>query len=362
MYLKAYGHGTNGLDVFADITGFKAKDTEIAAAVTTTESLAVTARDEYDAKYALANTLQKYAGNVDTDDEILVKLRDRAKAYFETPAFVEAAAKEYGEDFPRAIPLISAKLTMLEKLLDGVNAKIKQAKEAAVEALAQRSKWDRAKPSFEVNFDLDAYRRQNNGRLAEYSRYREAAEQGRNNTRTYTPDYSSTTYVQTNSGPSTLETLLWYHLLFGNNGSQAQSHSASTVQPDTLSPFTADLFGITKDSAAAMSIPDKVFAPTPALTELMRDAGVDDYAKPGQFTGAPSWVDAPQEMGNYGATPDLSALIQGARDEGAFNLPTREDTLGKGNGSGGYDGGSKTTGTGYGNDRPSYDYTPSRGS
>lgn len=270
--LKDYGHGVGPKDAFADLAGFKAKDASLQAALTTANTAEQTAAATQQTANALVRQFGQVEAQVKTDDQILGLAQDKVASYFSTPAFVTAIKGQYGEDFPASVPLMIAKMSTLDKLEEGVDAKIQTANANYTAAAKQYNQISRVPAYKKVNVDMDDLQKRNRARIQEYDNYATAANQSWTRTKSYAPTHT-TIYVD--RSPSFFEMMLLNDML--NSHRSYQVNNYNNYNPNPMSSYTTDLMGVDRTQAAAQGIPAAVFDTSPEVKQQMQDIGIQDY-------------------------------------------------------------------------------------
>lgn len=283
--MKRYNHGVNGKDIFADLGAHKKKTEDLQGAAKAADQATEAADAVYSAANKQAGHYEEFQKAVKPDSDLLTLLQAKALEYFETPEFLTAVANEYGEDFPRAVPLMKAKIDALTTLEEGVNRKMQDLHKAIDEARIQKSKMDRCGQNQKVQKDLEQFKAQNRARVDEFRRYREAANQGRTRTVDYTP---SPTVVYVDRSPSFFEQMLLLNMMDSmmhnhHHHDHGRNRSGDFVPSDS-SAYAADLMGLDKTKNADLGLPDTVFDLPADVTTEMGNLGLDDY-KVGSATG-----------------------------------------------------------------------------
>ncbi|TAL35608.1 MAG: hypothetical protein EPN97_06950 [Alphaproteobacteria bacterium] len=272
--LKDYGHGLGGKDAFADLAGFKTKDTQLEKSKTDANASYEAAAAEQQKASSLIRLFSTVESQVKTDDQILSLAQDKVATYFSTPAFVTAIEGQYGEDFPASVPLMIAKMTTLDKLAEGVQEKIQIAHKNYTAAAEQYQKVSRIPAYKKVNVDMDDLQKRNRARIQEYDNYTTAANRSWNRTRTYSPSHT-TVYVD--RSPSFFELMLLNEMLNSNHHNQVYHQHHNTYAPDPMASYTTDLMKVDKSAAANLGIPTSVFDTSPEVARQMQDLGVSNY-------------------------------------------------------------------------------------
>ena len=266
--LVKYGQGEDGINIFADMVNHRKKTEDLKKAVTDAKAAAQAVRTQYASVEQTYKTLSGVENDIKPDGQILGLIQDKAASYLSTPEFAKAVSDQYSEDFPHSIPLMSAKLVTLAKLEEGAQAKMTALSANLKAANAQYKKAKGLDSDTEIKFDLDAYKQQNAAQRDAYNNYTRATNESWNRTTTYAPP-QSTVYV--NQSPSFLQTLILAEILSSNI---EQSHSHDT--PASTVPYSADLLGVSKASAANLGLPDSVFDILPAGNAASGTAAPDD--------------------------------------------------------------------------------------
>jgi len=270
--LKEYGHGKNGKDAFADLAGFKAKDEQLAKAFDTAEATVAAAQAEQAAAKALVSKFGAAAGQIKTDAELLTLVQDKVVSYFNTPEFTTAISKQYGEDFPRSIPLLTAKTDTLTKLEEGVQAKLDTVNANYLQASAQYAKLSKLPAYQKIGVDMDDLQKRNRARIQEYDNYATAANQSWNRTTSWSP---SPSVVYVDNSPSFFEMMLIADMM--NSNRNYNYNERIDFVPTPVSSYQADLMGLNNQSAQQFGIPESVFDTSPAIQQQMADIGISDY-------------------------------------------------------------------------------------
>jgi hypothetical protein len=303
-----------GKNLFVEIDGWKNQDRQLSLDV----ELATRSKEKADEAYRQADerfdALNETSDDIKTEKEILTALQAKAVACFDCEAFVTAATKEYGDNLPRSVPLMVAKIATLNKLREGVDAKIGQVEKdidnvreqhTKVEQLSQRH------PHREIGCDLDAVRRQHRLRTMGYDTYATAASGSWRRTMAYD---APTHVVYVDNSPSFFETMLLMNLL-SNNEQHVYHHYQTDVYdaprpdnfaPNDVAPFAADLMGVDAGKAAEMGLPDSVFDLPPAFETQLNDIGVAPQDVSGFFgaDAATGGSNMPDLFGDNGSAID----------------------------------------------------------
>lgn len=270
--LKEYGHGKNGKDAFADLAGFKAKDSQLAQTFTDSEATLAAAQAEQTAAKGLLSKFGAAAGQIKSDAELLTLVQDKVVSYFSTPEFTTAISKQYGEDFPRSIPLLTAKTDTLTKLEEGVQAKLDTVNANYLQASTQYAKLSKLPAYQKLNVDMDDLQKRNRARVQEYDNYATAANQSWNRTTSWSP---SPSVVYVDNSPSFFEMMLIADMM--NSNRNYNYNERIDFVPTPVSSYQADLMGLNNQSAQQLGIPESVFDTSPAIQQQMADIGISDY-------------------------------------------------------------------------------------
>ena len=292
--LKDYGHGVGPKDAFADLAGFKAKDATLEAALTTANTAQQTAAETKQTANTLVRQFGQVESQIKTDDQILAAAQDKIATYFSTPAFVTAIKGQYGEDFPASVPLMIAKMATLDKLEEGVDAKIQTANANYTSAAAQYAKISRVPAYKKVNVDMDDLQKRNRARIQEYDNYATAANQSWTRTKSYAPTHT-TVYVD--RSPSFFELMLLNDML--NSQRSYQVNNYNNYNPNPMSSYTTDLMGVDKSQAVAQGIPAAVFDTSPEVKQQMQDIGIQDYKTNDFMFDAPGVASSNSSNSNF---------------------------------------------------------------
>ena len=164
---------------------------------------------------------------IQPDAEILEKVQEKVVSYLSTQEFVSAAAAQYGEDFPSALPLMVAKLTTLEKLQAGAEEKIQALNANVAAANVQYRKANALRPYTKLNIDLDDIRRQNEARRNGYDNYTKATTDSLARTRSY--EIPAHTTVPSDNSFGWFEYMLIYHILHDHHDGHFTIGSGSKI-------------------------------------------------------------------------------------------------------------------------------------
>jgi len=277
--LASYGQGTKGRDVFAEIASWKTQTAQLEKADVSAEETLSQAVDAVCEKKASFEKFHKYDDVILSDDKIVKILQDKVVTFFDTEAFLTEAAKEYGEDFPRKIPVLFAKGSTLFKLECGLEDKglvLAKQIDGVEEQYEKIKSMSRRRPDREVPVDLETLQKRQNAQLKEYDYYTDASYQSRSRAMSFEP---STTVVYHDNSPSFFETMLMVELLSPSHAHETTIYhdAAPTYSPAETTPFAANLLGLDQDAASNMGLPDSVFEPSPEVQSQMADWGLDSY-------------------------------------------------------------------------------------
>ncbi len=258
--LEDYGHGTGGKDVFADMAANTKKTQDLTQTVTRAQAAAAASGEAVAKAREAAAKFTAVKDKIKTDDELLALVQDKVVSYLATPEFVKAVSDKYGEDFPRNLPLLSAKLSTLAKLQQGAEGKVGEIDKQIDAANIQARRAGKLRPYQELGVNLDAVRQQNAARRTNYDNYTRATRTSWSNTRSYKPS-STTVYVD--RGPDYFDYLIMNEIM---NGSQ-RHHGGQRTNDPTLAPYTADLLGVGKAQAEKdFGVPSSAFDLLPDTT------------------------------------------------------------------------------------------------
>ncbi len=270
--LVKYGHGEDGKDFFADIAGFEGTSLVLEDAYESNQKLL---KAQEDAVRQANDTLEKFSGiasRVKTDDQILEAIQLKVVNYLMTPEFIKVTSGQFAEDFPRNISLMTAKLETLDKLQNGAEGKLNELNDNILKVTQQYNRVNKMKSYAEVRVDLDQMRQQHSARRMHYDNYARATGESWSRTRSYEPP-ASVVYVD--NSPSFFQTMLMYDMLTSHRSYDVM-HDRSSFASSPLSPYTAGMMGMDRQSADAYGVPDSVFT-SPEVEQQMADMGIDNY-------------------------------------------------------------------------------------
>lgn len=270
--LVAYGHEEDGKDAFAEMANYRAKTQDLrtqSEAATAARAAAQQTRSE--ARAALVS-LDRKADDIHTDAQILAALRAQLTEDLAVPSYAGAVAAHYAEDFPQAVPLLSAKANVLEKLRAGAQEKLEAINANILAVLKQQADVAKLRAGTELNVDIEEVRRQNGARRAEYDNYTTATRESWNRTRSY--EYNRPVETTTDrSGPDLLQWLLIMHILNDDNN-----------RPSSTSSYTTDILKLDRQEAVSHGVSERAFDISPEVSRKMEELGITQYEKTGTFS------------------------------------------------------------------------------
>lgn len=288
--LEDFGHLRDGKDAFADIASFREKFEGFKQAIVSAQELAHAASEEAEKAQTLKDKLSGFSADIITDKQVLAEIQDKvAKDLLKSPEFIEAMAGQYAEDFPRNLAFLVAKLSTLDKLREGTQAKYGAVKENYDEVYDQYKKMKGLRSGLKVrNIDLDDLRKQNDAYRSEVEHYTRAARHARERADGY--NYNDFDYARqrsgsigsANNGPSFIETMLMYQILTAGNRPSQHFERPTSQDLAKDSRYVTDLMGVDKDTADRAGLPKGVFDISPQTSKEMADLGVKNY-KPGDL-------------------------------------------------------------------------------
>lgn len=244
--LAAYGHGRDGKDAFADLANFKSKYDRMHGAVAQAQeavnSTGKAARDTGAAKDALL----AHAAQIRLDAQLLGDVQGKLATDVQASGpFVKALADHYQEDFPKALPLMLAKIGVLARIEAGTRARLASIEEAQARAAMQQGKLAAVRGTTKIKGDLDEIRARHEAIDAANDNYARSSGRLWQRTRDYAGGGAEML-------PGALEILLISELLEGALDA----------------PFAAALMGIDKAAAAAMALPAAVIDAVPEALDI----------------------------------------------------------------------------------------------
>ncbi|HTK83667.1 MAG TPA: hypothetical protein VL625_01150 [Patescibacteria group bacterium] len=238
--------GENGKDIFADMAGHIQKKGELDAAIKTANGQAETAHQAFQHVTEDTAVIIKAEKSIKTDKEILEVLQAKAAEFLRNSDFAKKVGEEYSEDFPHTIPLLAAKLATLDQLEKGANEKVLAIQKNIDEVVKQQKQAESFSGDTKFHYDLNGLRQQKAVLRSGYDNYAHATNESWNRAKSWNPPV--TVYSQ----PDPLQTILLAEIL----ASQQNQHAQASVP---LTPYSADLFGVGKDSAHKFNLPDAAF-------------------------------------------------------------------------------------------------------
>lgn len=297
--IVAYGHEEDGKDAFADVSNFEAKTAELGAEVNAARGVVAERAEAARTAQAALDRIDGKADDIVTDMGILERLRKTAAGYLSVPSYVAAVAAHYAEDFPQGVPLLAAKVGVLEKLRAGAEEKLAAIRENIVAVVKQQADVAKLRAGTELRLDIEEVRRRNAARSVEYGNYTTATRESWDRTRNY--DYSYNQRYETTvdrSGPSVLEWMLIMHILNDDNGNRTSANAS----------YTTDMLKLDRQDAVAHGIPDQAFEISPEVSRRMEDLGITHYESTGTFS-----FDVNNRADDY-VTSHVSEAVEAVRE------------------------------------------------
>jgi hypothetical protein len=158
---------------------------------------------------------------------------------------VKALADHYQEDFPKALPLMLAKIGVLARIEAGTRARLASIEEAQARAASQNKKLSAVRGTTKIKGDLDEIRARHEEIDAANDNYARSSGRLWQRTRDYAGGRGE-------MAPSVLETWLIADLLTGVLDA----------------PFAAALMGIDKAAASALELPASVIDAVPDVLDI----------------------------------------------------------------------------------------------
>lgn len=256
--LVNYGHSLKGKDVFADFASWSKKTETLQANLTAASKKFDAANLDCEKIAQTIKTLSVTGESLKTDEQILKLVQDKVVSYLSNNEFSKAVADAFGEDFPRNISLMSAKLATLQKLEEGAEAKMQSLSKTISAVSAQYNKANRATPYAKANVDLDALKRNNAAYSDHYKKYADATHESWNRTTSYSPPPS---VVYVDNSPSFFETILIMDILSSHHHDHDR-YNVTNINNFDVAPtagYSADLFGIDRGNARDFGLPTTNF-------------------------------------------------------------------------------------------------------
>jgi hypothetical protein len=233
-------------DVFAEMAEAVQKKGELDAAIQAADGKAETAHQKFQHVSDDTAIIIKAEKSIKTDKEILEALQAKAVEFLRNSDFAKKVGEEYSEDFPHTIPLMAAKLATLDQLEKGANEKVLAIQKNIDEVVKQQKQAESFSGDTKFHYDLNGLHQQKAVLRSGYDNYAHATNESWNRAKSWNPPV--TVYSQ----PDPLQTILLAEIL----ASQQNQHAQASVP---LTPYSADLFGVGKDSAHKFNLPDAAF-------------------------------------------------------------------------------------------------------
>jgi uncharacterized UPF0160 family protein len=283
--LNEWGHGEDGKDAFADIIRFHDKYDELNKAISEADEQFEHSRIEAVKAQKDHDFLSGLADDINTDEQILGHIHEDAISHLQNTAeFREEMAKEHEEDFPRALPLLAAKIHTLDKLEHGIESRLAKIENTKKQVESQKLELARLDKKCKIKTNFKALQKQNAAIKTSNKHYVSSASSSWRNTRDYNHDTAA--YAAVDIAGSFFD-----HMLIMNLLSDTPVSGPEMFQAGSDSVFTADLLGLDSQSIQDIGLSDNVLSPDEVLSQEMAEIGIENF-EPGSLDLSDSLADA----------------------------------------------------------------------